>query len=202
MPVFDELARDLAQQALTVLKGETNFQLPTSQSVALLMPDIARCQAQTNALVRNEYKVLGCINLANQVDVAALNSLITSADAVIIGDISPSHSLAEMGGMDDLIVWQNRIDKSQQHTWMAHALDTATRGNKTRIFVALRAPYVVEKFATSIDIALVTYDYRVLQTESGDAGGLTFDIVADFLRGKFSATGSSPVSVKIGEDSP
>lgn len=202
MPVFDELARDLAQQALTVLKGETNFQLPTSQSVALLMPDIARCQAQTNALVRNEYKVLGCINLANQVDVAALNSLITSADAVIIGDISPSHSLAEMGGMDDLIVWQNRIDKSQQYTWMAHALDTATRGNKTRIFVALRAPYVVEKFATSIDIALVTYDYRVLQTESGDAGGLTFDIVADFLRGKFSATGSSPVSVKIGEDSP
>lgn len=197
MPIFNQLARQLAEDSLTVVIGEADYQLPKNQSVALLMPDIARCQAQTNALVRNAYQVKGCISLANQVQASALDALIASADTLLIGDISPIHSLAEMGGMDDLVVWQNRINKDQQLQWIDYALKAATQGNKTRIFVALRAPYIIEQFAKYVDLAIVTYDYRVLQTETGEPGGLVFDVIADFLKGDVSVSGTLPVTLSL-----
>ncbi|MDM7861530.1 glycoside hydrolase family 3 protein [Alteromonas sp. ASW11-36] len=195
MPKFSRLAEQLAQASLTLVVGDPQFTLAKREALMLIMPDEARCQAQTDALVSREYQVLGCISLANQVVKSTLDDLIASADAVMIGDISPSHSLAEMGGMDDLIVWQNRIDKNEQLAWTNYALAAATKENKTRIFVALRAPYVIEQFAEYVDLAIVTYDYRVLQTEAGRPGGIVFDVIAEFLQGDIRAPGTLPVTL-------
>lgn len=196
MPRFDELDESLADAAMTVLPSKAHFTLPTNQRVAIFMPDEARCQAMEGALAQYQYQVQGCMSLANEIDMSAAQQLIDDADAVLIGDISPQHSMAEMGGMDDLVEWQNRMDKDQQYSGIRQLLSFATERNKKRLFVALRAPYIIDQFASHIDVALVTYDYRVYQDANGDAAGLMFERIAAVMSGKVSPNGQLPVSIE------
>ena len=196
MQRYDALEIALADAAMTVVPSEASFTVSTQQRVAVFMPDAARCEAMQWALEKRQYTVSGCISLANEIEMTTVQRLIADSDTVLIGDISPQHSMAEMGGMDDRIEWQNRMDKEQQYAIIYHLLDFASKQQKKRMFVALRAPYIIDRFAELIDVALVTYDYRVHETESGQATGFMFERIAAVMKGDAKPEGQLPVTIK------
>ena len=114
--------------------------------------------------------------------------------AVVVGDITPHHSLAEMGGMDDLASWRDRPSKADQHAWLQELLTFTKAREQTTIFVALRTPYVITDFRAVADAAIATYDYSAAQQSSGEVTSASFSaLVETLLTGN--AAGSLPVTV-------
>ncbi|WP_100642785.1 glycoside hydrolase family 3 N-terminal domain-containing protein [Alteromonas facilis] len=196
MPRFDALEKALAVNAITPVITKVALPIPNN-SILMLMPDNARCLAMKNAMLAQQYREVDCISLANRLDMAQLEKQLASAATIIVGDISPQHSMAEMGGMDDLVEWQNRTNKAQQFAIIKHTLAQAKAQQKLTVFVALRAPYVISQFSDDVDIALVTYDYRIYQDPDGQARGVMFDALANVLSGKVTARGNLPVTVTL-----
>lgn len=197
----NSLERQLAQAALTSVMGYSKLQLNKQHSIGLVMPDKARCAALVYAMQQQNFKRIACISLAQSLPNERLTQFVDNIQTLIVGDITPQYSLAEMGGMDDLASWQDRADKPQQYTRIITMLETVKASNKRSIFVALRAPYVIEKFKNLIDTAVVTYDYRVSIDENNQMQGVMFDVLAEWLAGKFEAKGRLPVTVNVADRS-
>lgn len=196
VPRYAGLDQKLANDAITLVKNKLSLPLNVSADYTLIMPDNARCEAMQNALKRHQFsRVDTCFNLANEIDVEQLNAAIKSADGIIIGDISPTHSMAEMGGMEDKIQWQNRADKAAQYSVIESALTIAKRQHKSTTVIAFRAPYVLQKFNDQTDLAVAAYDYRVYIDKNKQARGVMFDTVAAILAGETEAAGHLPVTI-------
>ena len=196
----NELELELARAAITPVLGDAKIQLDKNHSIGLVMPDNARCEAMKWALQQQAFERLSCLSLATLATEEQLAQFVNDIDVLIVSDITPQHSLVEMGGMDDFENWQDRADKTQQYAQISRLLTFATAQSKQRIFIALRAPYVIEKFSGLIDNAIVTYDYRVSVDDRGQARGVMFDVVAEWLAGAISARGQLPVSVNLNSD--
>jgi beta-N-acetylhexosaminidase len=126
-----------------------------------------------------------------------LEAFVNGIDSLVIGDISPQHSAIEMGGLDTFTAKQKRATKQQQLEQIRILLTTATKASKQRIFVAMRAPYVIAEFSPLLDHAIAAYDYRVFSKadEPLKPSGVVFDVIAQWLNGEFIAKGKLPVSV-------
>ncbi|WP_164084744.1 glycoside hydrolase family 3 N-terminal domain-containing protein [Alteromonas flava] len=194
LPRFDQLESALAEAAITPVVQKVDLPI-AAKPILMLMPDAARCAAMEAALHDVKLPVHACFSLANEIDTERVNTVLDGAAAVLIGDISPQHSMAEMGGMDDWVDWQNRIDKEAQYSIIRQVLERASQQQKIRIFAALRAPYVIERFAAHLDLALVTYDYRVYADSNAQPRGFMFDALAKVLAGHMGANGTLPVTV-------
>ena len=121
-------------------------------------------------------------------------------DAVIVGDITPAHSLAEMGGMADLSVWRNRPDKNTQEAWVRRLLVSAGKQSVNTVFIALRAPYIISDYRHLADAAVATFGYNVTVTGAEEKGtvrahGAVFTALAEGLLGRSPMPGKSPVSI-------
>ena len=196
VPTFDDLDLRLAQSAITLVKGHDHLPVNSDQDFVLVMPDKARCEAMQNALVKIKFRMAEyCFSLANQIDRDALKKAINKTNGLIVGDISPPHSMAEMGGMDDKIEWQNRADKFEQFEVIQFALAEAEKQQKFTTLVAFRAPYILERFGNNTDLAIAAFDYRVYADDNGRAQGVMFDAVAMVLAGQWEAQGTLPVSI-------
>lgn len=187
---------ELALAHAATTKVYDNGVLPlTAQHWYLVMPDTLRCQAFMTVLAQLRPGITSeCLSLA------ALPSgqpwLDWAPDAaIVVGDITPHHSLAEMGGMDDLASWRERPSKADQHAWLQELLGFAQQRQQTTVFVALRTPYVISDFRTVTDAALATYDYSAAADPSGEVRSASFTALVEVLLGR-EAAGTLPVTVE------
>ncbi len=159
-----------------------------------VMPDTLRCEAFTTALAAQQPDVSSdCLSLAELPE--GQPWLDWRADAaVVVGDITPHHSLAEMGGMDDLASWRDRPSKADQHAWLQQLMAFTHARQQATVFVALRTPYVVSDFRAVADAALATYDYSAAADATGDVRSASFTALVEVLLGR-DAPGRLPVSV-------
>lgn len=195
LPFAENLAVEqaLARAATTKVYDKGVLPLQAKHWYAV-MPDTLRCEAFTTALAAQQPDVSSdCLSLAELPE--GQPWLDWRADAaVVVGDITPHHSLAEMGGMDDLASWRDRPSKADQHAWLQQLMAFTHARQQATVFVALRTPYVVSDFRAIADAALATYDYSAAADATGDVRSASFTALVDVLLGR-AAPGQLPVSV-------
>ena len=197
LPVSENkaLEKQLARAAVTQLYNRNVLPLNADKTWHIIMPDAARCEAMTHALAALLSKTdMTCLNLATLPEGEPYKAW-RKGDGVIAMDITPQHSLAEMGGMDDIHRLSGRADKPAQIAWLKTALAYARNNNMPTVFVALRAPYNISEFAGLADAALTTYGYNVTVAPGKPASGAVFNALAAVLAGKQRANGVLPVTV-------
>lgn len=200
MSTNKQIEKELASAALT--RVFDNGVLPLSgQHFVLIMPDEARCLAMKTAVaaIRPEL-IMDCSTPSGNI-LKGTSPVLEGVDGVIVADISPQHSLAEMGGMADLNEWRNRPDQSSQHDFAQQLLKLAQSQNIPTVFVALRAPYVMSKFRHVADAGIATFGYNVMVTKDEQdnvqsASGAVFDVLAAGLFTPFTFSGTSPVTIE------
>ncbi|MGQ4276841.1 glycoside hydrolase family 3 protein [Pseudidiomarina sp. E22-M8] len=153
-----KLERELAAAAITNVFD--NGVLPvTTTKWQLVMPDTLRCIAFRQALVTQQpTSEVNCVSL-NELPEGQPWQQWNPDATLVIGDITPHHSLAEMGGMNDLKNWRERPSKDAQYLWIEQALTAAKQRQQPSVVIALRAPYVLSRFTGLADAALASYDY-------------------------------------------
>lgn len=184
----------LAKAALTVTKGAGELPLSKQGNWHFIMPDEARCKAMLGAITKRQSLPVSCQSLA-KLPPTPPSSLLRSLNALVVADITPQYSVAEMGGMDDLDSWRERADKAEQHAWMRETMQAAREAGVPVVMVALRAPYVLADFSDLTDIALTTYGYNVTVFEDGRAEGAVFHAISQVLNGQLKAAGTLPVTI-------
>lgn len=201
-----QVEQALADSAIVQIKN--NDSLPVGKKVKnihLSMPDTTKCMALTFALkTRLPAAHISCSSLASSISSTNLD-LLEQADVLIVADISPNQSLAELGGMDDIQSWRERTPKNQQLSQQLAQLQAAKKLGKTTIFISLRAPYNVGQFAEYADVILASFAYNLSKTEfMDDYGrfitqyeGAIYHALADVITGQKVAMGSLPVSVEL-----
>lgn len=190
----------LARAALTEVYNRDALPLRGLRYL-FVMPDPARCVAMTAALIKLKPALKLTCKALTQVDPQAPMPTITGIDGLIVGDITPQHSLAEMGGMADLAVWRNRPDKDTQHDWVRKLFVNAQAESVPTVFIALRAPYIISEYRQLADAAVATFGYNVTVTDNAEgepvsAHGAVFDALAEGLLGQSPMPGKSPVTIE------
>ncbi|KXI30057.1 glycoside hydrolase family 3 N-terminal domain-containing protein [Paraglaciecola hydrolytica] len=203
-PQHRMVEQELADHAIVEIKNQGAYPLANKvKNILLSMPDTTKCMAFTLALKnRLSGANVNCLSLAHA-DKSANMTALKQADVVIAADISPDQSLAELGGMDDIVNWRQRAPKEQQITQQLALLQAAKAQQKTTIFVSLRTPYNTPQFAQYADAVLATFSYNLNKTEHMDDHGrmviqyegAIYNALADILTGRKTASGSLPVSV-------
>ncbi|AXR05272.1 glycoside hydrolase family 3 protein [Salinimonas sediminis] len=192
----------LAQAALTQLFNTKVLPLDISQRIAAIMPDTARCHAFTAALT----------GISPAIKVQCYTSLLASdmrqtagwqsADIVVLADITPVHSVAETGGLDNPATLAGRISANARQQWQYALLKQAKTAGKKTVFVSMRAPYQIRHYEAVSDAALATFGYNVQTLPHKDAQrttarGAVFEALAQGLYGKIPLTGRSPVTIPL-----
>ncbi len=153
-----QLERELAAAAVTQVYDRGVLPVRSTRW-QLIMPDNLRCRAFQQALMTQQPNSTSrCLSLSELPKGAPWQQWDKNA-TLVIGDITPHHSLAEMGGMDDLNNWRDRPSKAAQHEWIRQALVAANAQQQTTIVVALRAPYMLSQFQAISDAGIASYDY-------------------------------------------
>jgi len=131
-----------------------------------LMPDTLRCEAALNALATLQpANTADCLSLAHLPDVP--NTSYWRDDAVIIvGDITPAHSLVELGGMDDIHAARRRASVAERHAWLQQAFTGRTQ---VVVYATLRSPYSATDFAGYAQVATASFDYSATKDHDADA---------------------------------
>ena len=182
----------LANAAVTTVFGHAALPLQASHW-HFVMPDTLRCEAAQQALHQQRPELTSsCTSLARLP--GAPEQQWPADSAIIVGDITPHHSLVEMGGMDDLASWRERPSKAEQHAWLQETLSMAREQQLPTVFVALRAPYVIGDFRELATAAVATYDYSAAIADDGRVRSASINaLITTLLTGQ--AAGQLPVSV-------
>lgn len=197
-----QLEQELALQSIVAVKN--NGLLPLSQSVKkvqMFMPDNLRCLAMKSAFKRARPDArLNCVSMAKS-DFEKTMEISDSPDIVILADISPQQSLAEMGGMDDIRHWQERGDLAMRQRALHRLADDFTGQKIPTVVITLRAPYVLADFRHKSDVQLASFSYNVAPDQNADQTdmglrGAIFDALVQVLVGQTGAAGTLPVSLK------
>ncbi|MBC3765657.1 glycoside hydrolase family 3 protein [Neptunicella marina] len=206
-PQHKKIEQKLANHAVVDIANNGVYPIKDSvKKLHLLMPDQTKCMAMTFAL-KNRHSAfnISCTSLAGKnTDLTKAQQQIKQADLVISADITPQQSMAEMGGMDDIAQWRDRLDKTQQINTLLALMKFAKQQNKASIFISLRTPYNVPQFAPYSDAVLATFAHNTAKHEYVDDygrlitefSGPMFNAVADILTGRLEAKGSLPVSIE------
>lgn len=196
------LEKELAEQSIVILKGQSQLPIDSEHKLFhLYMPDQLRCLALTRSLNATRSGITThCQSMAAK-QWTKDESWSDKPDLVILGDISPQQSLAEMGGVDDIQTWRDRADPElQKNTLMALAQEYEQK-NVPIVFVTLRTPYVQSEFSRLSQVQLASFSYNVKNknvagNQQGEVAGPIFDALAQVLLGKQSAQGRMPVSLQ------
>lgn len=194
-PADAKIEQALARAALTAVKTTPDtLPLNTAGRWQVLMPDTARCDAFVQAVLQRQPKLPIQCHALTSLPATALPAL-DAQDVVIIGDISPQHSVAEMGGLDSNEEVSGRLSVSESQAYARRLLQHARQQGATGVFVAMRAPYAAADFAPLSTLSLATFGYNVTVNERGQAGGAVYEALADALLGRRALTGAAPVSL-------
>lgn len=193
------LEAQLAQASLTLVG---NNQLPSSFSLAnqrilILAPESTKCQGWLEALKWHDIPVeaVQCATLEESSN--ALHKKIDFSDVILGSLITPSQSAAELGVLADLLaLTPTKISPLEQKRALKEAFTYAKSAQKNTILVSMRTPYELEEFTQLADVRLATYSYNQQpSTALRPLSGPAYDAVVGYLLGKFSLTGTLPVSL-------
>ncbi len=187
---------DIASAAITQVTN--NGMLPLTQaelSLDVLMPDTQKCAAfqQYLSTIKPAWTI-HCHSLAIKAKQPAPAEF--SGDVLIVADVSPRQSLAELGGMDDMDNWRERSDKDTQWNTMKAWMRQAQQQQAQTLFVSLRTPYAISEFAPLADATLASYAYRVRASEQ-NISSPSLRALAEAITGQFPLQGSLPVTVDM-----
>lgn len=191
----------LAKAAITQVKPQAAkwpFQLSDKPKLLLIMPDAMKAQALQAAIQHYGKQRFAIDTLSlQQRDISQAKVQIAAADVVISGFISPMQSLADIGGMDDMRGVANMAAAYQrQNQQFETLLPLIKLLKKPHIYLSLRAPYDISRFADSADIVLASYAYNTAEDASAiGAGNATYEALAQALLGLYPLTGQLPVTV-------
>ena len=208
--VLDSKAHKMVEQQLAnnaIVTIKNNGVVPIAnevEDVLLVMPDRSKCMGLTFALKTRLPRLnITCDSLAH------LNNTfnfagVEKAELVLVADITPDQSLAELGGMDDIKFNRERSSKQQQIGLQETVLKEAKSLGKQTLFISLRTPYNSQLFMEYSDGILASFSYRLNKTEYIDDygrlitqyNGPIFNAIADVLTGKIVTQGNLPVSIE------
>ena len=190
------LERKIAGHAITEIFD--NGVLPLAENVNslhLLMPDNQKCQALSKSLLRMRHNMkVSCDSLASKNQQPHPKQF--NSDILLVADVSPRQSMAELGGMDDLESWQERSDKDTQWDTIRAWMTQAKSQGAGVVFVSLRAPYTVADFQHLADAALASFAYRISHKE-GKLYSPAMDALSEALLGVTPISGELPVSIEL-----
>lgn len=126
---------------------------------------------------------------------------VDQAQTLVIADIAPTQSLAEIGGMDDLaksvkMNKQAKWPKTQRLSQLKAMMAVAKLQNKQVMFVALRAPYHATEFIDLADEVITTYSYTHTTHSDSEFTGPAYRALAKLFAGEVTAQGQLPVSIE------
>lgn len=169
------LAKSVAENAITQIKNDiTKAQMLKVNKVIAIMPDELRCKGLEKALLNfwqlssrpqqsmsiNCYSMLSD-NLNGLSKALALQATSKRHDTLFIhGDISPNLAAYETKGSLG-ILWRDRLDKKTQLTYLPALINVLQSKDISRVFVAMRSPYVIAEKRKDYAALFATYDYQV-----------------------------------------
>lgn len=158
-----------------------------------LMPDSLRCQAALNALAKASPQTSAdCISLAHLPSQPSASYWRDDA-VIIVGDITPQHSLVELGGMDDIHAARPRASAEARQNWLLQAL--ADR-KQVVVYATLRSPYSATEFSNYAHVATASFDYSTEVDADGVARSPALDaLVQALLTNQW--PGTLPVTVSL-----
>lgn len=196
----------LADSAIVQIKNDNLLPIDNKvKTIHLSMPDTTKCMALTLALKTRLPKVnISCSSLAKQNQKRDAD-LFSKADILVVADITPNQSLAELGGMDDIQSWRQRSSQKQLVAEQLAQLKLAKEQGKSTVLISLRTPYNVGLFSQYADLILASFAYNLNKSEYVDDYGRLitqyqgpiYQALADVMTGKKLATGALPVTVEL-----
>jgi len=192
--------QQLADSAITLLKGKTkDMLLNESDKFAVLMPDDKTCSAiQHHLALYRPAKNNQCFSLKS-LDSTQLNNMFLYADTIMVGSVTPSPSVVEMGGMSDLKSNQEKVlNYRQVQALLPKLMTQAQQANKKVILAYLRMPYDFDGLAEKSSAILASYSntthaiqYNGREVYTGSA----IDSLARVLTGQLIPQGKSPMNI-------
>ncbi|MCF2857642.1 glycoside hydrolase family 3 protein [Pseudoalteromonas sp. SMS1] len=198
-PQHRQLEAQLALDAITEVKndGILPFKVQKNQHIHLIMPDRQKALALKQALLSTSALPLKItITSLQAFKPKRAHQFINDADWVISAHASPQQSAAEIGGMDDLAELHNyELSKHEQPKALLALMQYASTHNKPSLFISLRAPYEISKYAQYNQAVLASYAYNVDVAQENDVRGPAYSALAQVILGKAKALGKLPVSI-------
>lgn len=193
------IERQLAEAAITVVRGD---QIPLDEQITnllLVMPERSGCMALHHELTQARPSLRStCLSL-DDYHAAAFNSQLQHTDAVLVGSIVPAASLVEFGGMyDQQPTSGERLNPQQQQQLLPQLIAQAKAAGQQVIFVSLRTPYDITSLAKDADTVLAVYGYNTHLEQSDNQQRITgpaFAALARVLTGQAQPEGRLPVSL-------
>lgn len=198
-PQHRKIEAELALAAITEVKNQNVLPIKAEEGahIHLIMPDRQKAAALKQALLTE-------INKNITISVTSLQAFkperakqgILKADWVISAYASPEQSAAEIGGMDDLAELASyEVSKQQQPKALFELMQFAHTHKKESLFVSLRAPYEIAKYAPYNQAVLASYAYNVDVVIENDVRGPAYTALAKVITGNAKAHGTLPVSI-------
>ncbi|MBU3020549.1 glycoside hydrolase family 3 protein [Aestuariibacter sp. A3R04] len=191
-------AQRMADEAITLLKGNpADYQIGAQENVLVLMPAEPVCKALTyHFSLYRAGQTVNCMSLQTLTE-SALQSGIAQADTVILGSMTPSPSLVELGGMEDMKEnTQQILGYAKAQARLPDLLKAINASGKRSVLVYLRMPYDEGRLDKLSDAVLATYNanvYRLSDDEDSPYTGATIDSLSRVLTGMLTPSGSVPV---------
>lgn len=189
--------QQLAEDAITLVTGkQQDIVIKEGAVVHLIMPDKNKAICLASAIKKHvNIKSISYSSIEDSSRQEIMKS-ISQADIVIGAHISPRQSAAEMGGMDDLHVNNERSKNIEGPQVVYSLLANAKALQKHVLFISLRTPYEITDFAHIANATLATYAYNThLHSKTTTLESPSLEALAKVLAGKITPKGSLPVTV-------
>ncbi|KZN43847.1 glycoside hydrolase family 3 protein [Pseudoalteromonas luteoviolacea] len=200
-PQHRQLEAELALAAITNVKNDGLLPIKpkAGQHIHLIMPDRQKATAMKQALQQaTSASIKVTITSLQAYKPERAQRFIADADVVISAHASPQQSAAEIGGMDDVAELKSyELSKHAQPKALLKLMQYAHSHKKASIFISLRAPYEISKYAQYNQAVLASYAYNVDVTEKNDVRGPAYTALANVILGNAEALGRLPVSIDM-----
>lgn len=190
----------LSDDSITLVKGTGT--LPHAvKKVQIFMPDKSKCMAIQHAFLSEQRDLDVTCDPYYALTAAQIKQKIHNADAIIATNVTPTQSLAEMGGMDDLAALKRDVgnlakNKRDQDAKLLSILKLADAQHKHVTFVSLRMPYEMSRYGQYADNLIATYAYNQYDDAvTNSPVGPAYLSLVKVLSGKLKAKGRLPVSI-------
>ncbi|MFC3094044.1 glycoside hydrolase family 3 protein [Alteromonas sediminis] len=186
--------QELADASIVMVKNNDIFPITKEDAnVLMYMPDDMRCKAMESAFAKYKPSVnVTCEHLASVDDTFTPSD--SAVDLVILGDISPQQSPAEVA--NDASAVQIRSTPEQVMAAQQKIAEYYHDNNTPLAFVTLRTPYIHEKFEDVSDAQMAAFSYNIsIDAETDIVSGPIFNALVKVMVGDIEAKGSLPVSI-------
>ncbi|KAF7781377.1 beta-N-acetylhexosaminidase [Pseudoalteromonas rubra] len=198
-PQHRKVEAELALAAITQVKNNQLLPLATraNQRIHVIMPDKQKATALKQALLAHTtHPLTVTLSSLQGFDPARAEADIKNADFVIAGHATPAQSAVEIGGMEDLATLsQFSLAIKAQPDALQDLLRFAQSQHKPSVFISLRAPYEITRFAPYSQAVLASYAYNVDVETASEVSGPAYTALAKVILGHEKAKGTLPVTI-------